>query len=331
LSGRHWRIETAAERIEEKELVVTDQNMRSRIGIVDFQLDNFHANTITKLLRGELASRGFMVAGATALDRAGGIAWCDKQQVAWFDSVAELDSHIDCYMILAPSNPELHLKLCEQVFPYGKPTFVDKTFAPDLATARQIFQLADQHRVAVQTSSALRYTAVQTTIGQLTEPVESFTVWAGGASFAEYGIHPVELVVSCLGSDILDVLRLGNGTHFQLMMRFDGERAAMIDFAEGVDVPYAAAITTRTSTQFVPIDLTDLFRDSTSAMLDFFAAGAAHVDRAESLSVRKILDRVNALTDDGRFHTLASAEGPRPHAATIRNLQRDVASLKGST
>lgn len=305
--------------------------MRSRIGIVDFQLDNFHANTIMKLLRGELVGRSFQVAGATALDRAEGVAWCDKQQVAWFDSVAALDAHVDCFMILAPSNPELHLTLCEQVIPCGKATFVDKTFAPDLITARQIFQLADQHRVVVQTSSALRYTCVQSIVRQLAEPVESLTVWAGGTSFAEYGIHPVELVVSCLGCDILDVLRLGSGPHFQLMMRFDGERAAVIDFAEGVDVPYAAAITTRSSTQFVPIDLTDLFRDSTSAMLDFFAAGTAQVDRAESLAVRRILDRVNALTDDGRFHTLASAEGPRPHAATMRNLQRGVASLKGLT
>lgn len=310
---------------------MTDQKMRSRIGIVDFQLDNFHANTIMKLLRSELARRGFLVAGATALDRAGGIAWCNNRQVAWFDSVAELDAHVDCYMILAPSNPEFHLQLCEQVFPCGKATFVDKTFAPDLTTARQIFQLADVHHVAVQTSSALRYTAVQTTVSQLVEPVESLSVWAGGATFAEYGIHPVELVVSCLGGDVLDVLRLGSGPHFQLLLRFAGERAAMIDFAEGVDAPYAAAITTRSSTKFVPIDLTDLFRDATNAMLDFFATGTSQVDRAESLAVRKILDRMNALTDDGRFHTLASADGPRPHAATLRKMHPSLASLKGST
>lgn len=305
--------------------------MRSRIGIVDFQLDNFHANTILKLLRGELAGRGFHVAGATALDRVGGISWCDKQQLAWFDSVAELDAHVDCYMILAPSNPELHLQLCEQVFPGGKATFVDKTFAPDLTTARQIFQLADLHRVAVQTSSALRYTAVQSTARELTEPLESLAVWAGGETFAEYGIHPVELAVSCLGGDVLDVLRLGSGPHFQLLMRFAGERAAMIDFAEGFDVPYAAAISTRSATQYVPIDLTDLFRDATNAMLDFFATGIAHVDRAESLAVRRILDRVNALTDDGRFHTLVGPEGPRPHATTLRKMQTSLASLKVST
>lgn len=311
--------------------MVTDQNTSPRIGIVDFQLDNFHANTIMRLLRGELAGRGFQVAGATAIDRANGIAWCDKQQVPWCDSVAELDSIVDCFMILAPSNPELHFKLCEQVFPCGKTTFIDKTFAPDLATARQIFRLADLHQVVVQTSSALRYTCVQTTVRQLAQPVESLTVWAGGATFAEYGIHPVELVVSCLGGDVLDVLRLGSGPHFQLVMRFAGERAAMIDFAEGVDVPYAAAITTRSATQFVPIDLTDLFRDATSAMLDFFAAGTAQVDRAESLAVRKILDRVNALTDDGRFHRLVSADGPQPHAATLRKMQPNLASSKGST
>jgi hypothetical protein len=49
----------------------------------------------------------------------------------------------------APSTPETHLELCQAVLPFGKATYVDKTFAPDLATAREIFALADQHAAAV--------------------------------------------------------------------------------------------------------------------------------------------------------------------------------------
>jgi hypothetical protein len=53
------------------------------------------------------------------------------------------------------------------VLPFGKTTFVDKTFAPDVATAERIFKKADQHKAALQSSSALRYTAVQKVVQEL--------------------------------------------------------------------------------------------------------------------------------------------------------------------
>src|SRR3954466_2292984 len=122
--------------------------MAKRIGFVDYKLENYHANVYLKALRGPLKDRGWAVAGAWAMDAADGTAWARKNGVAYFASPAALDAHVDAYMILAPSNPELHLELCRQVFPFGKTTYVDKTFAPDLATAKQIFQLAEIGRAS---------------------------------------------------------------------------------------------------------------------------------------------------------------------------------------
>jgi len=39
----------------------------------------------------------------------------------------------------------------------GKPTFVDKTFAPNAAAAERIFNLAAKHKTPVWSSSALRF------------------------------------------------------------------------------------------------------------------------------------------------------------------------------
>src|SRR5450759_2028305 len=104
-------------------------------------------------------------------------------------------------MVLAPSSPELHQDLCMQVLPFGKVTYVDKTFAPDLATARQIFALADQHHTVMQTTSALRYTNVQAYVQKIgADSVKHMVTWGGGRSYAEYAIHPVELMVSCMGA-----------------------------------------------------------------------------------------------------------------------------------
>ena len=90
--------------------------MSQRIGFVDFDLDNFHADVYLKLLRGDLQSRGFTVAGATALKADSSQAWCAKNSVPYYDAVDALDAHVDCYAVLAPSNPEVHEILCQRVF-----------------------------------------------------------------------------------------------------------------------------------------------------------------------------------------------------------------------
>ena len=55
--------------------------MSQRIGFFDFDLDNFHADVYLKLLRGDLQSRGFTVAGATTIQANSSQAWC-AQDVA---------------------------------------------------------------------------------------------------------------------------------------------------------------------------------------------------------------------------------------------------------
>src|SRR6266404_727914 len=125
-----------------------------RIGFVDYKLENYHANVFLKAIRDTPKSRGFSVTGCFAMDEAGGKDWASKNAVEYFASPEALNGHVDCYMVLAPSNSEVYLELCRKVLPFGKITYVDKTFAPDLKTAREIFALADVHRVPVQTSSA---------------------------------------------------------------------------------------------------------------------------------------------------------------------------------
>ena len=39
----------------------------------------------------------------------------------------------DCLLVLSPDNCEMHEELCQIPLRSGKRTYVDKTFAPDLA------------------------------------------------------------------------------------------------------------------------------------------------------------------------------------------------------
>jgi predicted dehydrogenase len=262
-----------------------------RIGFVDFKLENYHANTFLKAIRETLRSRGFSVTGCMATDEANGKAWAAKNNVPYFSSPEALNEQVDCYMILAPSNPEVHLDLCRKVVPFGKITYVDKTFAPDLKTAKEIFELADQHRVKLQTTSALRYTDVQKKVKELGKDQVKHTVaWGGGSSFDEYAIHPVELTVSCMGPDAQSLSRRGTGAFSQLLVNFSNDRTAVINVYTTGDTPFAATITTAAKTQHVPVNGATLFVDTAAGILDFFDAGEPNIDRAESLMIRRILD-----------------------------------------
>lgn len=265
-------------------------NMSQRIGFVDFNLDNFHADIYLKLLRGELAARGFSVAGATALQEEPSKSWAQKNDVPYYDDIEQLNAHVDFYAVLAPSNPETHEALCRLVFPHAKPTYVDKTFAPDSATAERIFALADQHGVAMQTSSALRYTNVQERIKQLDEPLLHMVAWGGGSSFGEYAIHPLELIISSMGAEVERLMRRGTGDHSQLLLDFSAGRTAIANVYTNANTPFAAALTTAKGSEYIAVDSSAIFRNTAAAMLDLFTQGKTAIDRRETLAIRQVLD-----------------------------------------
>ena len=262
-----------------------------RIGFVDYRLENFHANTFLAAIRGELSGRGFDVAGCIAHEDAEGRAWAEKNRVEYFTDPRALDEHVDCYMVLAPSNPETHLELCKSVFPFAKPTYIDKTFAPDLVTAKQIFALADRHHTPVQTSSALRYTRVQEHIQKIgSRNVRHMVAWGAGGAFKEYAIHPLELVVSCMGPQVERLLRRGDEQFSQLLLDFTGGRSAVVNVYVNTDTPFAASVTSNSGTNYLTVDGERLFVDAMAGILDFLEKGEPLIDRAESLVIRRLLD-----------------------------------------
>ena len=270
---------------------------RHRIGLVDYRLDNFHAEVYLAALRGPLADRGYDVVGATALEREPSVSWAREKALPYFDTVETLAEQSDFFAVLAPSNPEVHLQLCQSVFPCGKPTFVDKTFAPDLRTAEEIFRLADKYGIAVQSTSALRSSAIQAELARREATLQVMFITSSGPSFDEYGIHPVEIAVSCLGPEIEGLIRLGTDDHPRFVLNFSGQRTAIIDFNQRADVPFAATLVDDQGYQHVEVDAERLFTDAASSILDFFDRRAPAINRRETLAVRRILDV--AMQEDG--------------------------------
>jgi predicted dehydrogenase len=262
-----------------------------RIGFVDLNLDNYHANVFLQALRGPLESRGFVVAGATGTKQAESRAWAEKNKVPFFESEVDLNQAVDFFMVLAPSNPEVHLDLCRRVLLFRKPTYVDKTFAPDYATAQKVFALADDHGTPIQTTSALRYTNVQDEVKKLAPAkVEHMITWGGGGSFDEYAIHPLELLISVMGHEATALMRRGTPERTQLLLDFSGGRTGVVNVFPKTNTPFAANFTTEKATRHLEVDASKIFVNNQAAILDFFESAKPNIDRRESLTLMRLLD-----------------------------------------
>lgn len=274
-----------------------------RLGFIDSKLGNFHSNVYLDLLRSDLKGRGWEVAKCWGMDEAVGRKWASEKGVPFVEDVSAM-ADCDALIILAPSNPEVHLELARKVFPLGKPTYVDKTFAPNHSTAVQIFDLADEHRIPVITTSALRCAAsLNRLVAELgREKVRHLRAWGGGRSFEEYVIHPVEMVIHAMGPQVERVLHLADGPcHHELHLSFSGGRTASVFVHATGTCAFQAMVTTDEKTVYVDTSPDPIFRDLASLILDFFESGRESVDRAESLAIFKVLDIAFDRPSVGKF------------------------------
>ena len=197
------------------------------IGLIDYYISEWHANNypawITRI-NGELGT-DFTVSYAWAerdvspVDGVDTATWCRTNGITQCKSIAEVCEKSDALIILAPSDPETHLRYAQAVLPYGKPTYIDKTFAPDLATAEEIMRLSAQYGTPFFSTSALRYADA---LKEFSAP-RHLMITGGGSNLPEYVIHLVEMVV-CLQkapAESVTVLRQGN------------QRICHIEHAEG--------------------------------------------------------------------------------------------------
>ena len=121
-----------------------------KIGFIDYFLDEWHANTYPSLL----AKHGFEVGYAYGeIDSPnGGMTseeWAAANNCVLCKSIDELIEKSDYIVVLAPDNPETHVRLCEKPLKSGKPVYIDKTFANSREEAEKIYR--EQNKVPVLT------------------------------------------------------------------------------------------------------------------------------------------------------------------------------------
>lgn len=261
-----------------------------KIGFVDYFISEWHANNYPAWIDRIAADMGvdYKVAYAWAeletspVDGITTTEWCEKFGAEKCDTIDELCEKSDVIVILAPSNPETHLRYAEAVLGYGKRTYIDKTFAPDAATAKEIFSLGEKYGTPFFSTSALRYA---TELDAVDAP-DSLLVTGGGSNLPEYFIHLGEMVVKKMGA-VKCVKATANGSQWIIQAKTaSGKDATMI---WGSSMPYGAYMTKDGKETWKSLK-SPFFDGLIADMLNFFETGKASFDPSETLEVMALRD-----------------------------------------
>lgn len=269
-----------------------------KIGFVDYFISEWHANNYPTWIERICADTGldYKVAYAWAeLDTSpvDGIStdeWCEKFGAERCATVDELCEKSDVIVILSPSNPETHLRYAEAVLKYGKRTYIDKTFAPDAATASEIFALSEKYNAPFFSTSALRYA---TELDSVDAP-DSILLTGGGSNLPEYFVHLGEMAVKKMGA-VKSVKATKNGSQWIIGAKTaSGKDATMI---WGASMPYGAYMTKDGKEAWKSIK-SPFFDGLMADMLRFFETGKTSFDVSETLDVMRLRDAALKATEN---------------------------------
>ena len=265
-----------------------------KIGFVDHYISEWHANKYPAWLTevGNAIGEELVVWGVYAeedtspVDGRTTAEWCEAYGARQYDSMEALCADVDYIFILAPDSTEKHLPYAKVVFPFGKPTYIDKTFAPSLAVANEIIALAEQYGAPMYSTSPLRYAAELDTVTP-----RDMATYGGGPELSGYIVHQLEMIVKVMGCDYASTATRETECGWDATVTYKDGRTATMHYvrgfsgfeieADGVRIPLAF--------KYFPRLIEDVVR--------FFRSGKTPFDRAETRAVMALRDEILAVTE----------------------------------
>jgi len=255
-----------------------------KIGFVDYYISEWHANNypgwIHELTDEYRVSYAWAELDVGPRDGVTTDQWCEKFGAERCATIAELCEKSDVIVILAPGDPDKHLAYAKEVLPFGKRTYIDKTFAPDAAEAAEIFALAEKYGTPFFSTSALRYASELDAV----EACRSIVTTGSGRTVDEYIIHQAEMVVKKLGLGAKAVRADGTPDFCTFRVRYDDDRNATMIFSGAH--PFTVCMKGN-STAYKPVT-SDFFKALIADMVRFFGEGTISFDTRETMEVMRL-------------------------------------------
>ena len=261
-----------------------------KIGFIDYYLSEWHANNYPTWMREKIAELGldlelsyaYAELDVSPLDGVTTDEWCEKFGMEKCGTVEELAEKSDFIVILAPSNPETHLRLAEAALKFGKRTYIDKTFAPDYKTAKKIFDIAKEYGAEFFSTSALRYADELDSI----EVKDECKISGTGSNFDEYVIHLCEMLVKKIGMGAESIIANEKDGNVELDIAYGDARRATLIFGQGIPFAMASDLSAPLS-ELTPM-ASPYFNSLMKDILCFFSGADVSFDTCETLEVMKI-------------------------------------------
>ena len=265
------------------------------IGFVDYYISEWHANNYPEWIKqvSEKLGEDFVVKYAWAeeyvspVDGRNTDEWCKEFGVEKCQTIEELCEKADYILVLAPSDPEKHLGYAKAVLKYKKNTYIDKTFAPDYKTAKEIFDIAEGYGTKFFSSSALRYGAeLEDVVGG----VSMFTQ-GGGGNMPEYIIHQVEMAVKVLQEKAVKVRVEKQGSNqYICAVEFENGKRATMSYSQGYS--FGVCVEGQDGKAKNIPALSNTFNGLIEDILRFYNTGKVSFDTNQTLEVMKIREAI---------------------------------------
>lgn len=261
-----------------------------KIGFVDHYISEWHANNYPAWFKeaNEKSGLDYEVAyfwaekDLSPVDNVTSAQWAEKTGIKQLNTIEELCEKSDVIVVLAPSNPETHLEYAKKVLPYGKPTYIDKTFAPNLEVTKEIFAIAEKHGTPFFSTSALRYAEELKEFSN----IKNVIITAPGRLFEEYLVHPCEIAVALLKKRILKLKTEKIGKQYFCRAICEGENEIGIVFSNALGYSITAE---NYNGELAHKDISSsFFLNLISDMLTFFESGKVPFDTNETIEVMRL-------------------------------------------
>lgn len=261
-----------------------------KIGLIDYYLDNWHAEHLPEWLK-NVKDGEYVISYAWGsypldgklegfADRLPAADWCAKHNITLCDTPEEVIAQSDVLMVLCPNNPELHEELCKLPLASGKRVYIDKTFAPDVATAKRIFAMAEAGNSPMFSSSALRFTEELKDV--CTDNISIINTRGGGV-FEIYSIHQIEMIVKLMNAKALRVMALGVKEGPACVIEFEGGKYATMGLFPSA--PFSLAINYKDGTDKVINECTNFFQNFVVELVDFYETGIPKAPKEQTIDV----------------------------------------------
>lgn len=226
--------------------------------------------------------------------------WGIKVTTNFDEAVAGCDA-----LMLEINDGAYHLEYFTKCVGLGKPIFLDKPLADNLANGKKIYDLAKAKNVKVFSSSSLRFVpALLDACVKVPQPLfvnvyGPLGIAPAGSSIVWYGVHTFEMLERAMGRGAKSLFVKKDGAGITAIVEYPDNRRGVVELPEGAWV-YGGSLRTKEKAAPFVVDMGRAYSDLLVQVAIFFQTGRVPVELEDTLEVMALLDAAQRSFDSGK-------------------------------